>query len=53
MHAEKRPMKLDEAKEALKVTSIEIQEGIPTKAQFSGLTPGSYAISAIHDENRN
>ena len=41
----------DEAKEALKVTTIEIQEGFATKAQFSGLAPGSYAISAIHDEN--
>lgn len=40
-------------KAALKSSSVVLQEGVLPRTEFLGLPPGSYAISAVHDENNN
>lgn len=39
--------------EAMKVVSVPLIEGSVPRAQFTGLEPGLYAVSALHDENNN
>lgn len=44
------PMK---AEAALKTVSVALEEGIVPRAQVLGLPAGTYAVSAVHDENDN
>ncbi len=44
------PEKMEEAVVRL---ALEIKDGVPLQAKFPGLSPGSYAVSAVHDENDN
>jgi len=41
------------AEAALKSSSVVLEEGTLPRTEFLGLAPGSYAISAVHDENNN
>jgi uncharacterized protein (DUF2141 family) len=43
----------DKPKEAFRTMAVGLKEGSVPQVQFSGLTTGSYAVSAVHDENDN